>query len=40
VTDWWGRGPQFFEKSGLLIVANPGTHRFLLNHLSSVERAD
>jgi len=40
VTDWWGRGPEFFEKSGLLIVANAGTHRFLLNHLSSVQRAD
>lgn len=40
VTDWWGRGPEFFEKSGLLIVANPGTHRFLLSHLSSIERAD
>ncbi|MFN4208529.1 MAG: inositol monophosphatase family protein [Agrobacterium albertimagni] len=40
VTDWWGRGPEYFEKSGLLIVANPGTHGFLLSHLSKVERPD
>ncbi|QEE43419.1 inositol monophosphatase (plasmid) [Rhizobium sp. WL3] len=37
VTDWWGRGPEFFEKSGLLIVANRATHAFLLEHLSRVE---
>ncbi|MFP5076139.1 inositol monophosphatase family protein [Rhizobium sp. YIM 134829] len=38
VTDWWGRGPAFFEKSGLLIVANPSTHAFLLGHLRQVGR--
>ncbi len=37
VTDWWGRGPEFFEKSGLLIVANRATHAFLLQHLSRVK---
>lgn len=37
VTDWWGRGPEFFEKSGLLIVANRATHAFLLQHLSRVQ---
>lgn len=37
VTDWWGRGPEYFEKSGLLIVANRATHAFLLSKLSGVE---
>lgn len=36
VTDWWGRGPEEYETSGLLIVANPSTHAFLLQHLSQV----
>ncbi|MEQ1769484.1 MAG: inositol monophosphatase family protein [Devosia sp.] len=33
VTDWWGRGPEFYEKSGFLIVANPATHAYLLDQL-------
>jgi myo-inositol-1(or 4)-monophosphatase len=33
VTDWWGRGPRFYEQSGCLIVANPATHAYLLDKL-------
>jgi myo-inositol-1(or 4)-monophosphatase len=33
VTDWWGRGPEIFEQTGCLIVANPATHAYLLEHL-------
>ncbi|KKB81125.1 extragenic suppressor protein SuhB [Devosia soli] len=33
VTDWWGRGPDVFERTGCLIVANPATHAYLLEHL-------
>ncbi len=33
VTDWWGRGPEFYEKTGAVIVANQATHAFLLEHL-------
>jgi myo-inositol-1(or 4)-monophosphatase len=40
VTDWWGRGPEFFERSGLLIVANHHTHAFLLGHLSRTDPRD
>lgn len=36
VTDWWGRGPEVFEKTGVLIVANKATHAFLLDQLKSV----
>ncbi|MFD2649729.1 inositol monophosphatase family protein [Devosia albogilva] len=36
VTDWWGRGPDVFERTGVLIVANPATHAYLLEHLRSV----
>jgi myo-inositol-1(or 4)-monophosphatase len=35
VTDWWGRGPETFEKTGALIVANPATHAYLRKHLSA-----
>jgi myo-inositol-1(or 4)-monophosphatase len=40
VTDWWGRGPEFFEPSGLLIVANQATHAYLMGHLSRIEPRD
>ena len=40
VTDWWGRGPEHYEKSGLLIVANHSTHAFLLNQLQGVDLPD
>jgi myo-inositol-1(or 4)-monophosphatase len=33
VTDWWGRGPEFYEKTGTVIVANAATHAYLLDHL-------
>jgi myo-inositol-1(or 4)-monophosphatase len=36
VTDWWDRGPDVFEKTGVLLVANPATHAYLLTHLRSV----
>lgn len=36
VTDWWGRGPDIFESTGVLIVANPATHAFLLDQLRAV----
>lgn len=40
VTDWWGRGPDIFEKTGVLIVANPATHAFLIEQLRDVPRKD
>ncbi|MET3898499.1 myo-inositol-1(or 4)-monophosphatase [Devosia sp. UYZn731] len=40
VTDWWGRGPEFYEKTGTLIVANKATHAFLLEKLGDVPRKD
>ena len=40
VTDWWGRGPEIFERTGVLIVANAATHAFLLEHLKDVPRKD
>jgi myo-inositol-1(or 4)-monophosphatase len=33
VTDWWGRGPQYYEKTGTVIVANSATHAYLLDKL-------
>lgn len=36
VTDWWGRGPETFEKTGVLVVANKATHAYLLDHLRDV----
>ncbi len=36
VTDWWGRGPEFYERTGCLLVANPATHAYLLDHLKDV----
>jgi myo-inositol-1(or 4)-monophosphatase len=33
VTDWWGRGPEFYEKTGAVIVANAATHAYLLESL-------
>ncbi|MEO8759153.1 MAG: inositol monophosphatase family protein [Devosia sp.] len=33
VTDWWGRGPEFYEKTGCVIVANRATHAYLLDQL-------
>jgi myo-inositol-1(or 4)-monophosphatase len=36
VTDWWGRGPEVYERTGCLIVANPATHAYLLDKLKDV----
>ncbi len=33
VTDWWGRGPEVYEKTGCVIAANPATHAYLLDKL-------
>jgi myo-inositol-1(or 4)-monophosphatase len=32
-TDWWGRGPEYYEKTGAVIVANAATHVYLLEKL-------
>ena len=36
VTDWWGRGPELYEKTGIVIVANRATHAYLLDQLKDV----
>jgi len=36
VTDWWGRGPEVYEKTGTLIVANAATHAYLIECLREV----
>ncbi|CAN7170881.1 MULTISPECIES: inositol monophosphatase family protein [Rhizobium/Agrobacterium group] len=36
VTDWWGRGPEIYERTGTLIVANAATHAYLLERLRGV----
>ena len=33
VTDWWGRGPEYYEKTGAVIAANAATHAYLLERL-------
>ena len=40
VTDWWGRGPEVYERTGTLIVANPATHHYLLEKLRDVPMKD
>jgi myo-inositol-1(or 4)-monophosphatase len=40
VTDWWGRGPEVYERTGMVIVANPATHAFLLDQLRDAPRKD
>ena len=40
VTDWWGRGPDCFERTGVLVVANPASHAFLMSHLTGVTQKD
>jgi myo-inositol-1(or 4)-monophosphatase len=40
VTDWWGRGPEHYERSGMVIVANPATHAYLLDQLRDAPRKD
>ncbi len=36
VSDWWGRGPEVYEKTGTLIVANAATHAYLIENLRGV----
>jgi len=38
VTDWWGRGPDVYERTGTLIVANKATHAYLIEKLKDVPR--
>lgn len=38
VTDWWGRGPEFYEKTGCVIVANKATHAYLIDKLKDAPR--
>ncbi len=33
VTDWWGRGPEVYEKTGCIIAANRATHAYLIEKL-------
>lgn len=40
VTDWWGRGPEVYEKTGTLIVANAATHAYLMERLRHVPTKD
>ncbi|NTE56298.1 inositol monophosphatase [Agrobacterium tumefaciens] len=40
VTDWWGRGPEIYERTGTLIVANAATHAYLLERLCGVPPKD
>ena len=40
VTDWWGRGPEHYERSGILIAAAPSAHAYLLSHLQKVAIPD
>ena len=38
VTDWWGRGPEVYERTGTVIVANAATHAYLLEMLKDAPR--
>ncbi len=40
VTDWWGRGPDYYERTGAMIVANKATHAFLMEKLKDVPKKD
>ena len=40
VTDWWGRGPEVYEKTGIVIVANRATHAYLLDQLKDAPMID
>jgi myo-inositol-1(or 4)-monophosphatase len=40
VTDWWGRGPEYYERTGAMIVANKATHAFLIEKLKDVPKKD
>ena len=38
VTDWWGRGPEIYEKTGCIIAANRATHAYLIDKLRHAPR--
>jgi myo-inositol-1(or 4)-monophosphatase len=40
VTDWWGRGPEVYEKTGTVIVANRATHAYLIEKLKDAPPKD
>jgi len=40
VSDWWGRGPEFYERTGCVIAANPATHEYLIEMLKDAPRKD
>lgn len=40
VTDWWGRGPEVYDRTGMVIVANPATHAFLIEMLKDAPRKE
>lgn len=40
VSDWWGRGPEFYERTGCVIAANPATHAYLIDMLKDAPRKD
>lgn len=40
VSDWWGRGPEVYDRTGAVIVANPACHAFLLEQLKDAPRKD
>jgi myo-inositol-1(or 4)-monophosphatase len=40
VTDWWGRGPEVYERTGMVIVANAATHAYLIEKLKDAPRKD
>lgn len=40
VTDWWGRGPDVYTRTGTIIVANPASHAFLMGQLKHVPPKD
>ena len=37
VTDWWGRGPEVYERTGTF-VANPATHAYLMEMLGRARK--
>ena len=40
VTDWWGRGPEVYERTGMVIVANAATHAYLIEKLRDAAAKD
>jgi myo-inositol-1(or 4)-monophosphatase len=40
VTDWWGRGPEVYEKTGTVIVGNAASHAFLIEMLKDAPRKE